>query len=62
MMVSTPGKSESHTILENNGSFEAVNTEYLIYTPDYAYMSTEEYEALAVISTLYEHIAIELNN
>ena len=58
MAISTPGKSESHTILDKHGSFEAVNGEYLVYTPDYAYMSTEEYEALAVISTLYEHIDI----
>lgn len=61
MAISTPGKSESHAILNAHGNYEAVNAEYLIYSPRYEFMSTEEYEALAVVSTLYEHIAIDLN-
>ena len=58
-MYATPGKSESHAILQKHGSYEAVNGEYLIYTPDYTFLSVEEYEALAVVSMLYEHIAVE---
>lgn len=64
--LTTPGKSESHAILQKHGSYEALNGEYLIYTPDYTFLSIEEYEALAVISGLYEHVAVEdginLNN
>ena len=58
-MYATPGKSESHAILQKHGSYEAVNGAYLIYTPDYTFLSIEEYEALAVVSGLYEHIAVE---
>lgn len=58
-IYATPGKSESHTILQKHGSYKAVNGEYLIYTPDYTFLSVEEYEALAVISMLYEHVAVE---
>ncbi|MCK5789116.1 MAG: hypothetical protein KAH32_08955 [Chlamydiia bacterium] len=61
MMLSTPGKGESLTILQKHGDIELEEYEYLIYTPDNAFMSTEEYEALAVVSALYEHIAINLN-
>jgi len=54
----TPGKSESHAILENYGILDVVDSDYLVYIPDNKNLSAEEYEALAVISELYEHVEI----
>jgi len=54
----TPGKSESHAILDNHGTLDIVDSDYLVYIPDNKDLSVEEFEALAVVSKLYEHIEV----
>jgi hypothetical protein len=53
-----PGKSESHAILKKHGAYDSAGTSYFIYLPDSRFMSIEEFEAMTVISSLYEHIDI----
>jgi len=57
-LMAVPGKSESHYILQRHGAIEADNGKYLLYLPDNNDLSVEEFEALAVISTLYEHVEV----
>ena len=61
-MASTPGKSESHAILNEHGAYDAVNNDYLVYLPNERDLTTEEYEALAVISELYNRVQIAYPN
>ena len=58
VMSATPGKSESHMILNERGAYDAVNNDYLVYLPNERDLTTEEYEALAVISTLYNKVQV----
>ena len=57
-MVATPGKSESHMILNEHGAYDHEGLSYLIYLPNQSDLSTEEYEALAVLSEMYNHVEI----
>jgi hypothetical protein len=57
-MSRLPGKSEAHAILEKHGTFDAVKDSYFIYLPNNRFMSVEEFEAMTVVSSLYEHIDI----
>ena len=57
-MAATPGKSESHAILEKHGVYDSEGTSYFVYLPSKTDLSTEEFEALAVISTLYNKVQI----
>ena len=57
-MAATPGKSESYSILKAHGAYDAVNGSYLVYLPVHTKLTTEEFEALAVVSTLYDRVEI----
>ncbi|MCK5789115.1 MAG: hypothetical protein KAH32_08950 [Chlamydiia bacterium] len=58
VMSATPGKSESHAILKAHGAYDAMNGNYFIYLPDEKDLTEEEYEALAVISVLYDEVQV----
>jgi len=55
--IALPGYSESHTILAKHGKVRTLDNSALLYIPD-TDMSVEEYEAIAKLSKVYEHVAI----
>jgi hypothetical protein len=57
-MSALPGKSEAHAILKKHGAYDHKKDMYFIYLPDNRFMSIEEFEAMTVVSGLYEHIDI----
>ena len=57
-MATLPGKSESHSILNKHGIFDSAGDSYFVYMPNEDDLSTEELEALAVISNLYTRVQI----
>lgn len=59
ILVSTPGKSESHGILEDHGKCYVSPTRgTLVYFPSNKNISTEEYEALAIVRKVYPEVLI----
>ncbi len=56
-ITALPGYSESHAILAKHGKVRTLNDSALLYIPD-TDMSIEEYEAMAKLSRLYEHVAV----
>ena len=60
-MVATPGKSESYSILDQNGEYtvnKVSGNTHITYLPDSSNLSIEEYEALAVIREIYDVVDI----
>jgi len=56
-ITSLPGYSESHAILAKHGKIRTLDNSALLYIPN-TDMSIEEYDAIAKLSRLYEHVAI----
>ena len=57
-MAATPGKSESYSILDTHGVFDSAGNSFFVYMPNEDNLSTEELEALAVISNFYSKVQI----
>ena len=57
-----PGKSESHRILTDHGVIDTEGKYYLMYLPDNDVLTTEEFEALSILSAVYGSVQIVYPN